>query len=272
MRFIENFKKSIYDVAWLRQQKAEPKKAWRYFLALLAVLVAVTTLPLLVSLPKAARSVREQIGSIPDFKATLRDGSLTITGLSEPAVFKQSDNVTVVVNTSAAASTSLDKFLEKPGESGLLVARDRIEILDGSSGERRIQYWKGMPDYALTKIQLLENVDKYLRPGYLALFAIIILVAAYLAAVAAQLVSILVVSAIVLLAAKFRKYTWRFGELFTVGLFAVTLPTIIAALLTLIGLGTPSLHFLALLAFMLAVVFTKDKDKEVVVNPDVSGM
>ena len=259
MQFTAYLKKSVYDVAWLRQQKNQSKKAWGYFLVFLLIMMAIATVPLLIGLPAVVGEVRTKVKEIPDFQATLKDGKLVVTGLAQPAVFKSDGNFVIVIDTAPTSSIMLKSFLEHAGQSGILVVSDRMELVDGSTGQQKIQYWKGVPDFALNKVDLLEKTEKYLSPGWLAVFVILFSILAYIATVAAQLLSIFFVALIVLVVAKVRRQAWQFKELFTVGLFAITLPTIIAAIFTLLGFGTSLVQFLALLAFMLAVVFTKEE-------------
>ena len=49
----------------------------------------------------------------------------------------------------------------------------------------------------------------------------------------------------------------KLGELFAIGLYAITLPLLISLLFQAVGINIPHVESLALLAFMLAVVFTR---------------
>jgi len=246
----------------LRQQKDQPKAAWGYFLSFLFLMIVAVTVPLLFGLPGVAREVAAKLKEAPDFQATLKNGALAVTGVAQPAVFKGDDSFVVALDTTATSTVVLDSFLEQAGQSGILLAADRIELVDGSTGQHKIQYWKNVPDYSLNKAAVVGAAEKYLGPGWLAVFALLFFVVVLLGSVLAQIVLVFSVALIVFVIAKVRRQTWRFKELFTVGLFAITLPTIIAAIFTLLGIGTPLVQFLALLAFMLAVVFTKE-EKEI---------
>jgi hypothetical protein len=69
---------------------------------------------------------------------------------------------------------------------------------------------------------------------------------------------LIIVTSLVYLVAEISGRPWYFKELFTVGLFALTLPTLLVMGLAMVGIVVPYGNALALFAFMTAMVVTGD--------------
>ena len=256
MRWLDCFYKSLYNFSWLKSQRNNRRDAWKYFFLLMIILTLVAVVPVFVGLPKAIGELKTKAKDLPEFKATLNAGTLAVTDLKQPFVFKDDENFVIVIDTESAAAPSLNNFLAE-GQSGILFSKEKVELFDNASGQSKEQSLKGMPNFAMGKTELVNNVDKYTGVKFLIIFDVVFLLVIFAVNFFTKLIGLLIALLIVLLAVKIAGKEWKFDELFNVGLYAVTLPILLGFALNLIGF-TISVYFLAVLAFLLALVFTKD--------------
>lgn len=261
MHFFSNLVKSCHDLVWLKAAPARQRNAWGYFFlfSLLTTLVTLAALAFIV-LP-GVRMVKSAAASqIPDFTATLKGGELSVTGVKQPYTYTaDSDhgNFVVVVNTVATSSLMLADFIAD-GQNGILVTRDKMEISQSDHGQYRVQYWAGAKDGVLTKADVENVVQEFTSPKVFIVVGIIASLLLYTAVLIGTLFSLLIITLIVFIIAAIGKRAISYGHLFIIGLYAITLPTIITDVLTLLGVSHDYVYWLALIAFMLAVVFTKE--------------
>lgn len=260
MRFLMSVYRSLANLAWLKEQKLATRAAWKYFFVLMAAVTVLTAFPFVVGFPGAARELRDKVAtSLPDFQATLKQGALTVEGLSQPFIYQDKDsNFVFVVDTISTSSVALANYLSRSTSSGVLLGKDGIEMVDGNRGESKSQSWKSVPDFTITKAELASKIASLSGTGSLVLLVFGAVVIFFISSVLGHLWTILLVSLIVGLVSSLMKRGWKFAELFTVGLFATTLPSLIAIVFSFLGTGLGYVHFLALVAFMLAIVITND--------------
>lgn len=256
--FFTAFYKSLYDSAWLKAVRVFPGKAWSYF----CLLVFVFSLIAVVPTGLAFRSFSQEFGqnfsaSAPSFQANLKSGKLTIEKLKQPFVYHLSD-FTLVIDTKSTSSVEIEKFVTSTAGSTLLITSDRAEFHDAKTGESRAQTWSGMPDYSFSKGDVEAGLHQLATPWYLALSMLVIFTGLYLGFFVVKLYNILLVTLMVSVFARLSGRMMKFWELFTIGLYAITLPSIIGIALALTGLEFSYVQFLALLAFMLAMVWSDD--------------
>ena len=92
----------------------------------------------------------------------------------------------------------------------------------------------------------------------MAIAILAIFIGLYVGFFVSKLYTILLVTLFVSVTARLFGQVMKFAELFTIGLYAITMPSIISLILVLTGVEFSYVQFVALLAFMLAIVFTKD--------------
>lgn len=268
-RFFEILYRSIYDLTWLKLQKRSAKRAWGYFAVFVLLVTVLWAVPASVRLPGEASKIKEQvIKNIPEFQASFKGGKLQVEGLQQPYVVKD-NNFVFVVDTVSTNTPELSSYLSDEFDSGVLVTRDAIETYDnGGGGQTRTQNLKNIPDTQFNQETIIGLANKFLSPWFIALLILFMIIGVYIGSFVAKLVSILVVTVIVKIVSAIGKRGWTFGELFTTALFAVTLPSFIRLVFNWLGIYFPFIHSLALLAFLLAVVFTKDEAEAIVPASD----
>ena len=240
----------------MKQHKSFRGAAFRYFLLFIFLIIVVGLIPVAIVLPGLAKDAQEGVERLPDFTAQLKNGTLQISGLPQPYVSHEKDSV-LVIDTVTTSSVSLSAYFTTTTESGILITRDRLEVLDRDGSEQIQPFWS-LPDYGVDKSEVTTLINRFTGPVTIIVIMLLIAVLFYLVIFITKLWSLVVVAGLVWVVAKIINKSWKFSELVTVGLFAMTLPTIISLLLATLGVQLPFINFLALLAFMMAVVITND--------------
>ncbi len=263
MNFFRSLYNSLFNVQWLRARFLFPAQAWGYFFLLALFLSVFSLIPVVVMVPGAIRLVRSSIETkVPNFDVSVQDGALSVSGIANPYSVSSEEsgkNLTLYVDTVATTTFDARELAQGPNGAVILATKDALEIYDKEQGRDQVIPWKNVGDFSFTKQMLLTQFDRYTSPAVLPFIGLLVLVITYVGFVIAKLVSILIVTLIVLVVCRIAGRPWRFAQLYTIGLYAFTLPSLIALVLFLIGLPVASIHFLALLSFMLAIVFTKDR-------------
>ena len=257
----------MYNVTWLKEQRLFPGKAWSYYFIFTLVVAVLTVVPIAVRLPGVLKTAQSAITTkVPDFSATFKGGTLSITNLPQPYMYTFSGNMQLVVDTVSTNTLHVRDYLKGTEASGLLVTRDGMELYDAAQGDGRTQTWSNVSDTTLTKESFVTVLTKMARWPIMVLISFGLVVGAYIGLAISRLISLFVAVVIAVLIGALLRRSWKVKELFTLGLYAVTLPSLIALVVDYIN-PVGSLFFLALLAFLIALVLTKEKDevgKEVV--------
>ena len=261
MAFFTSLYKSLYDVGWLKANKANRAGAWKYFFGLVALVTIVVLAGMAVSLFKVVPEIRSRAGEvIPEFVATFKSGELSIAGLEQPFTYRgeddEGDTFVVMVDTVSTSTPDLNYILEAD-ESGVLVTKEKVEFFDANQNNGRTQYFKDMPDTSFNRARVLGWIQKFLSPVFIGILLVVIGLFLFVGLSIGKSFLIIIVSLIALIVARLAKRPWQWGELFTVGLFAITLPSIISLVLPLLGVNIGHIPFLVLSAFMLALVLTQ---------------
>ncbi len=256
MSFFSSFYHSLFDFEWLKALRTNRRGAWRYFLTLVTVITILESL-LFASVIPALRLFRDSIeADIPAFSATVADGRLSVTGLEQPFLFEspEEDFAFLVDST----TTTLPTRMERYGTS-LSVLADRFEVRSPAGGTER-ESFTSFPSGTLTRDQVVSAFRWITSVKGIALIFVMTVVVIFIGTFVFNLLVILFTAFITWLIARFAKRSWRFGELFTVGLYAITLPVALGVVLSLFGFAFSFIPRLAFLAFMAAMVLTKEKE------------
>jgi hypothetical protein len=264
--FFQSLYNSLFNFAWLKNQRDSLSSAASYFF-IFSWLVSIVFLVFLVlkgNLPRNLSLVRSAVVTqVPEFEAELKSGKLNVSNLDQPYTYHSADaNYLVIIDTKSKESHKVRDFLTEPEQSGVLVTRSSVEFYDNNQGSSETRYFDDLPDYSFNKDTLEELFNQLTSPWVIAILVLIFLAAAYVGTIIAKLLHIIVVGGLVWLVSQFRNEKWTYKQTVAVSMYAVTLPTVIGSLSFLFDITVPHLSFLALLAFMLAVVITKsEKDK-----------
>lgn len=232
--------------------------AWKYFFILIGFLSALYSIPILFTVPGILQNIQHTIEiTLPDnFTAEVKQGTLLISGSVQPLIIRPSEyNAVIVLDTISTSTPSLSTYIHEEDRGGVLVSRDTIEIYNGL--QTQAWYVRDFKDGRVTKNDLLHIIIKLRSSVVLPLFLIGLVVAIIVGVIVWKLwVLIWVVLSAWIISQIFHR-KWRFGELFIMALYAITLPSVVSIILTLSGILVPWLHFIIFWAFMVAIVLTK---------------
>lgn len=269
MWFFNSFVKSLYDLNWLRARRGEPGKAFSYFFLFIFFVSGLYFAPLAVNMMRGdgiaqAKAVLNK--KVPDFTATIANGELSVTGLKQPFIHAEldgQDRFLIVIDTVSTGTLRLEDYLQDVTKavSGVLITKDKIEIYELERGQFRSQSFKNFGDFSFNRGNLIDIANKFLSKPALFLYSLAVFFFMYAGTVVRKLVLVLVASLLVFWAAKIAKKDWKYKNILSVSLFALTLPSVFlmvfGALPFKSGWATVMLLPLVLTACWLgAVVFT----------------
>lgn len=264
MWFFASLYRSLFDFRWLKERRNNSGSAWSYFFLFIFLISGLILIPLFVQMPGSLKELRIAAEkNVPDFQADLKGGQLTVNNLAQPYIVKEKDFV-LVVDTATTTNIQVKNWLETPAMSGVLITKDQFEIYNAPEKSTRIQSWKDIPDYSTTKGDLLAMADKILKPAALYLIGLIMFVGAFIGLTVTKLLTLLIVTFLAFTINNFAKKGWTFKQLFNVGLFAVTLPSVLIIALGWVGGRVSFVYSLILLAVLLVVIFKKDNKENLV--------
>lgn len=257
-RFVFALYQSLYNAAWLKAQRFAAKDAWKFFALVVFLVTAVAMVPVVVGVPGVAGEMRKAItDKIPDFTATVKGGALTIAGVAQPFVLRDNEqNFLFYLDTVTTSTLSAEDFATGTISSVALVTAKQIQIYNGEQNSQRIQSFAKVGEGMFSKADLVTFVSKITGVPAQILVALFIGLFFYIGVFINKLIVILFASLMAMLVGKLRGVQWKFGEYFTIGLFAITVPSIISIVAGLVGLQIAFLQFIALFAFMVAIVWS----------------
>lgn len=266
MWFFNSFVKSLYDLNWLRERRGELGKAFSYFFLFIFFVSGLYFAPLAVKIMRgdwvvgAQKALNEKI---PDFTAMVAGGELSVAGVDQPFVFyDKEENFVFVVDTVSTATIRLEDYLQDGAASGAIVTKYGFEAYDSQQGQSRAQSFKNFGNFSFNRGNLINIANKFLSKPALFIYSLAVFFFMYVGTVIRKLVLVLLASLLVFWAAKIAKKDWKYKNILSVGLFALTLPSVFLMLFGALpfapGWTTAMLLPLVLFACWLgAVVFTE---------------
>ncbi len=273
--YIDALWKSMSDVSWLRDQRKNFSSASTYFLGIILVVSLASAMYFSHSvLSDIAEVAQKTIVAAPDLSFERKEGKIQASGVEQPFMFEssvegQSFFVYIDTNTTSEAVPA-DFFLQAKEKETFFVAvtSDAIRFIEGSTegiakSEQKILA-EELPEGGIStygkSAKTIRNFSESNR-AFLMVTTVATLVL-FVFYTLAQTAFVAFVAFLVWGSAKRKKTPWSFGELFTVGLFAITLPMLLGDVLPLFGLYIPFLGSVVMFAILFAVVFYKGKKIE----------
>lgn len=228
MNIFKQFIKSLHSpetIAKFRFQKIGKSILYVFFLMFL------TSIPFFIMLGSSVNSLYNYVStsveeSIPDF--AIENGILR-SDVDEPTITE--DGNTVVILDPTGELTPLD--LSEYSTAFALLDREAVLVLDGSP--QTISYQELGTD--ITKSELTDLIDSV--GGLLPLFIGLIIVIMYLFTTAMKFIGIFTLSVITLLLKKRTANHISYKQGWVLSAYAVTLPTVLFALIDAIGINIP---------------------------------
>lgn len=229
----------------------------RFFLLLVLVLTVVTLIPFLVSLPQIIGQVRSALTSdIPPFTAAISNGQLTVSDIEQPFTYHADDGTrpfTIYVDTvSEAPEVSVTEISDDTdGGAVLMVTRDFVTMYQPDRGQTRSFEFRRMGDRTISRTMLLSLVNKH--AWWVATLVVIgAFLALFVVTVIGKVFWVLFWSLLLLLVARIAHRVWTYRHVFTVGLLAVTLPSLVTVFMR--PAVIPDIPFVSPLIFLVVMV------------------
>ncbi|MBI2990170.1 MAG: DUF1189 family protein [Candidatus Magasanikbacteria bacterium] len=268
MTFFKHLYRSLWDIEWLRNMKDKRKETWLYFFLFMFLLVVAKSAPFLVRVPEVfqlAKTVIEE--KVPNFQADIKDGVLGVTELEQPYTLDipvdDNESMLIYVDTLTDEALSAKTFVqEEDRQTVVLLTRDYFEIYNPADGSLQSQSFKEMPDSSLAKSDILGWLNKW-KGFALYLMVLGLFLVIYVFAVIGKLVYLLVWSLLLYIIAKIaRRAEWKFGKIYTLGLSAIILPSVLLLIAQYLSIGFPFLYTFVFFVLTLAVMFRGGEKKE----------
>ena len=257
------FIKSLYDQNWLKKQRQETGKAWTYFVLFIFVFSIVVAVPTSLSARPVIKIIQKEFSSrAPDFKAELVKGKLIVDRAEQPYVLQIPEEKIILVVDTKNMPKRIEDYVSTTFNTGVLIGSEEVVVTDNVGMSTKSQKWPSDASFTLTKQDVEGFFSKFLQPAFYFGVVFVVFIALFVSYFVSKLYSVLVVSLVVYVSAKLSGKTYSWKELFVMSLYAVTLPSLISLAFYLTGAQFQYIHFIALLAFMLAAVFTENKTKK----------
>lgn len=264
--------KSLYDVRWIAGQRAGLGRAIGYLSALIfvisLVLVCVTGRTWVAGITGIWQDL---LADAPEATFQVASGTLSVSGLEQPYrhEFQREDgSVTLLyVDTVSTSSVPLSGILdEEESVPVVLVTSKKIKIFDDTGTELYTDNIQSLPDMTVQSSQVTDMLNSVSSPRKMfgIFFGIALLVGIII--LGSKLLSLLVVAWLVYIVVRADKKAWTYRQIYTVGLYALTIP-ILVDVLSIVALGTtlPFVHTIVLFVILFGVIYRggiESKSKE----------
>jgi len=258
MRFFSSLYNSLYNFKWLRNQKDNASWAWGYFCLLIFLIAGLSVVTAGVGLWYGAPKIKEAIATnLPDFQAQISNGQLQVTGLEQPFE-KRFNGVVVVVDTVTENIVDAKSFVDEGDVASLLITKNKVELYDSKKDQVRTELMAKMPNFVTDRTQVINQVNNILSERILRWMIVAMFVLLFVFLGVSNLLNVLFFSLLFYWIAKRKLLNWKFKEVFTVGLFTITLPMFLTYVLPAMFY----MNFLFVLLYggwMYMVILKKDK-------------
>ena len=262
--------RSVYDPVWVAKQRGSLGRAIVYAILFLFIVVSVRGILLFKDAPKEITSIWEHMSAtVPDFSATLEDGSLLVEGIEQPYTFvideEGEDEVLLYINTIATSSIAIEDVMTVAKDESshvFLITSKKLKIFDADTGETNIEDLSQFPNFATTKDEIGEYVISFAQtylPWIIAIGAIVVTLFVSIG----KALFLLLMSWLVYIIARADKKQWKMKEIYTVGLLVLTVPVLVQwFILPILSVPIPFVYSFLLAGYMFWVVYKGKKSKQ----------
>jgi hypothetical protein len=258
MFYLKAFISSLYNIEWLGAQKKQTAKGFAYVVLLMLVLSGAYSLYLVREIPNViTEGVTYLKTEVPDMSATVTDGSLTIDGVEQPYIF-EGDDFLLYLDAREDSVVVLEDVVDLDTKDALVLT-NRTFMVHQQGSKTETHYIKDLPNFTFTKADVIGLGEK-VALGLPAFVFFLLWFVLFLGFGIWKIIQLLFVSFLAWGVSKIAKKKWLFEEIYTVGLFAITLPTILLFILsTFFDVQIPYAHTLLVLAILSVVILQKPK-------------
>lgn len=227
MSFFTALYNSLYNFKWLRNQRNNTSWAWGYFFLLIILVSGLSSIILGFKYFDTAPVIKKAVyNELPDFQAEIKNGQLQVSGLVQPYI-KNYEKIAIVVDTVSTSTVDINNFVKGGDQSVLLITKDTFTAYDAQDKSTKTQTMKDIGDYKTDRTEILKKADVFFSNKMIWIATVVSFVVLFLFATVTNLLNVLFFSFLFYTISKQQKLTWKFKEIFTIGLFAVSLPIIL---------------------------------------------
>lgn len=228
MSFFNSLYNSLYNFKWLRQQKDNSPWAWGYFFLLIFFVSGLVIIPNAFHYFQSAPGWKTQLAQeLPEFQANLTNGNLQVTGPAQPFV-KTYNQMVLVVDTMSTTTAGVKSFLKNDNQVGVMVTKDHVEYYNPQDQQvQSTQMFGPGNDMSFGRGDVLTVMNDMLSTKMLTIFTAVFFVLLLIFYTLSNLLNVFFFSLLFYQMSKRRKLGYKFKQIFTVGLFAVTMPLVV---------------------------------------------
>ncbi|MFH0857867.1 MAG: DUF1189 family protein [Candidatus Magasanikbacteria bacterium] len=256
MSFFKAFYSNFTKPLWVTENKNKTGHAFGYFFLFVLFFTFLTFIPLFVGLPQGLTLVDNFLEEkVPNFTLTLADEKLSLENIPQPYIYgPNEDNFYFQIDTTKTAESikaESGDMVNDASLSGLLIGQDEIHFFDNTSGQYQIQKISDFSgNFSFTRDDVrakIQSINTITKTTGIVLF--LILIASFFISLGKLMYLFMVAGIFSLIVSK--KTTYKFTEIFTMGLYAITIPTLIKVILPFI----PFLYTISLAVLLTYIVF-----------------
>lgn len=260
MRFFSALYNSLYNFKWLQNQKNNFLSAWSYFFLLIFLVSGLSAIEFGYTLSGFLPEVKKEVTNWPDFQVQVTDGELKVTGPQQPLSGKV-NGTKFVLDTTSDTYLDIKKMVDQDKAPVVLLDRNQISFFDESSDQLDVQSFKGLENLDFNKAIILAGIDKVSSAQVIIILSVFALIGLMFFFGMMFLSSVSIFSLTLYFLMRNNRYKLSFKNIFSIGMFAVTAPFLLAQISGFFGLS-------ALLSLACALLFFKvvysDKNRGVV--------
>lgn len=244
---LKAFYHSLFNTDWLAAQRNRLGFAWLYVTVFLGVLAVFVTAVNMRTVAPILREIKtEVVKQVPDFTAELKAGVLTIDGPQQFA-FQDSD-LNVVVDVRPTSTAAIADY-RNSSVATVLLTSTTLSVYDYNSGKTNILPLATYGELKGSKADLIKGAD-WLGVNGPKIFTVLFFFIFWLGGLIGKTVYAGVV-ALILWSMMTNRHdpqhsAWSWRQVWTVSLFALTLPTLIQQIERWFGFYIPGLYTLVL--------------------------
>lgn len=253
------------DIRWLRERRKDGGRGSKYFLGLMLLISLAYALVFSYEFTRDFSRLTERVvEAAPNLSFEKKDGKIVANGIDQPLTFDaevEGQKFFVYINTAtSSAAVSAKSFSESKKDTFVVVVtEDKVDMTDTKGGDSYAITAAELPENASVSYgKTVSNIHEFVQTNrFFAIMASAFAVIMFIFYTLAELVYLAIMVGIVALIARAKHMPWGFGELFSVGMFAVTLSLLLEDVLPLLGLEIPWVGTIVFILLLLGVVFYK---------------
>ncbi len=255
------FYKSMYSMTWLAEHRVSFGRALGYFFIFFFGIVLIGGYGVAREFPSKALTYWDEVsGSAPEFTVSVQQETLSINGLEQPYrhVFDSGDGETflVYVDTVTTSSVSIEDARGDVSDkiSTVILTSKLVKIYDQNLKNVQTENFKNVPSFSLTKEQLSEKIATFFQKTMPWLLVLMALFVTFFLGMW-KLLYIGFVAWLVYVVARADHKPVTYWQVFTIGVYALTVPTLVQLLMFMTAVPAPYVYSIVLLGYMFGAIF-----------------